>query len=266
MEQRYTAIQNELIGLVPQNRFSIAVLLYFRFNRNGINLCNTSTSIIMQSFFYQCDKHHRVYADINNAISLLEESGLIKISKKTTDYLQVLLLDDADYHEGYFNIWEKQFFDLLKFASKDGSSPITLLNVYCFILSHIYGRGHYCSCGIQTFAKELKLSPTTVQKYLDKLEEARLIRIKRGNRNTSNRYYKHVATMEDRQDIAETSLNEDDDTVLLTPEDRDSQETEESKIESPEPESERNLTPEEILLSALSEYNKKYMKGVIQHD
>ena len=102
----------------------------------------------MQSFFYHCDKYHRVYADINNAIDLLEGFGLIRIQKNTADFLQVLLVDDLDYHKGYFNIWEEQFFDLLNFASKDGSSPITLLNVYCFILSHIYGRGHYCSCGI----------------------------------------------------------------------------------------------------------------------
>ena len=219
----------------------------------------------MQSFFYHCDKYHRVYADINNAIDLLEGFGLIRIQKNTADFLQVLLVDDMDYHKGYFNIWEEQFFDLLKFASKDGSSSITLLNVYCFILSHIYGRGHYCSCGIQTFAKELKLSPTSVQKYLDKLEEAKLIRIKRGNRNTSNRYYKHVATMEDRQDISEASLNEDNDTVLLTPENRYSQKAKESTAEPLELESESNLTPEEILLSALSEY-KKYTKGVIHYD
>lgn len=123
-----------------------------------------------------------------NTISIKDNISLI-IDKTTMPTQYYTELEYIDYYK------------IIAIAKKYKVDCCKLLNFFCYIINHFNKKEEkslqHCYCGYNNISNTLHISKTTILQLSDILEKNKVIKIKHGNKTTSNSYYKYIEESQD---------------------------------------------------------------------
>ena len=234
-EDLFIKVDNPTHQHLSESKYALCLYMYITSNLNKRNRCNTSIRQIMTEYGLTYYSNRTTHTDMLEDLYTLtvgwEEDGemlstaagftLLNYEDKRPSYKDDLVIEVDGIKNGvvtsivnwYFQMYYGDYYHLLDYCLEHSVSAVTALNLYGYILSHQYGQCGFCNCGIRTIAKDLGISDSTVQTYIDVLIDAKLIWAERGVKNQSNKYYRYDAYEKARGPIVDQPKDDPTPTV-----------------------------------------------------
>lgn len=202
----YIKLKKEIVDEFKKNKYTGMVYAYISANRGYSNgyctLTINNLSLILKNKI-QKDKDKGICYNLRMSIRQLKDDNLIKNetdpmlkqlnkNKHEFDYNKLsmwscnTLMDEDDKYHNSFIMIDYDEFKKLSFKY----SP-HVLNLYIYIIQHIIRDKEDSCCFTNTLnmCNDLGVCKNTLQKSIDILEKEGLIRVERGDMESSNKYY-----------------------------------------------------------------------------